>query len=248
VNVISASYGNDSVAMIQLARELGLQDVHVVFVDTHWSAPGWLDRVAELEGWVRSLGFSVGHIKSPMTFEELMVMKKGFPYNGKQWCSGILKGIPFLDWIEQADPECKALVLIGKRREESVKRQDTPEFIEASEYHGGRRVWHPLFEHTNAQRDEILRRAGIKPLPHRSKECNPCINANKDDLRELTEWEIVRLEGLESRTGQTMFRPKKHGNAIGIRQVVDWANSRRGKYNPKQESMFNECSSGYCGF
>lgn len=246
--VISSSYGNDSVAMIQWAREKGLQDLTVVFIDTGWSAPGWLDRVDRMEQWVRSIGFNVEHLKSAIGFEELMVSKKGFPSQRYQWCSSMLKGIPFLNWIDDVDLAHTSWVMIGKRREESQERADTPEFIEASKYHGDRKVWHPLYMHTEAMRDELLARAGIAKLPHRSKECSPCINSNKKDLRQLTEEDIRRVEDLEAKVGNLMFRAKKHGGAKGIRRVIAWAYSERGKYNDRQEQMFNQCSSGYCGF
>jgi 3'-phosphoadenosine 5'-phosphosulfate sulfotransferase (PAPS reductase)/FAD synthetase len=245
---ISSSYGNDSVAMIQWAREQGLQDISVAFVDTGWAAPGWLDRVSRIEEWVRSIGFTVVHLVSAVSFEELMLRKKGFPSQRHQWCSGILKGLPFLTWIDDVDTDNTAVVMIGKRREESQERAETPEFIESSEYHGGRRIWHPLYLHTEAMRDDLIRRAGFDPLPHRSKECSPCINANRTDLRQLTEEDIQRVEDLEAKVGNLMFRSKKHGGAKGIRRVIAWAYSERGQYDDRQEQMFNQCSSGYCGF
>jgi 3'-phosphoadenosine 5'-phosphosulfate sulfotransferase (PAPS reductase)/FAD synthetase len=201
-----------------------------------------------MEAWVQSVGFSVVHLKAATGFEDLMLQKKGFPNQRYQWCSAMLKGIPFLNWIDEADPDCSAIVMIGKRREESTERADTPEFVEQSEYHGDRRVWHPLYVHTESERDELLARAGFEPLPHRSKECSPCINSNKSDLRRLTEEDIQRVESLEARVGNTMFRPKRHGGAKGIRRVVAWAYSDRGKYDDRQDSLFNHCSSGYCGF
>jgi 3'-phosphoadenosine 5'-phosphosulfate sulfotransferase (PAPS reductase)/FAD synthetase len=246
--VISSSYGNDSVALIQLAHEQGLKDVSVIFVDTGWAAVGWLDRVVRLEAWVESLGFTAVHISSDMTFEELILKKKGFPSQRYQWCSGILKGLPFLTWIDELDPDCQSVVMIGKRREESQERADTPEFIDASDYHGGRKIWHPLYLHTEQMRDDLLGRAGVKKLPHRSKECSPCVNANRTDLRQLTEEDILRVKALEEKTGKTMFRPKKHGGAKGIRRVIAWAYSEKGQYNDKQDQLFNQCSSGYCGF
>ena len=247
-HVISSSYGNDSVAMIQWARENALENVSVVFVDTGWSAPGWLDRVARMESWVESIGFTPVHLAAATPFEELMVMKKGFPSQRYQWCSAMLKGIPFLNWIDEFDQDGDAIVMIGKRREESRERENTPEFIEESEYHGDRRVWHPLYLHTTAMRDELLARAGFEPLGHRSKECAPCINSNRSDLRRLSEDDIARVEALEAKVGKTMFRPKRHGGAKGIRRVIAWAYSERGKYDDRQESLFNTCSSGYCGF
>ena len=216
MNVISSSYGNDSIALIQWARENNLTDVTVVFVDTGWSSPRWLDRVAKAESWVSSLGFKTANVRPKVQFEELMRLKQGFPNQRFQWCSGMLKGIPFLNWMDVYDPECVGTVLIGKRREESIERADTPEFIERSEFHGDRRVWHPLYLHTEAMRNDLILRAGFEVLPHRSKGCSPCINANKADIRELSQFEIERVKSLEADTGQTMFRSKKHGGAKGI--------------------------------
>lgn len=33
-----------------------------------------------------------------------------------------------------------------------------------------------------------------------------------------------------------------------IRRVISWAYAERGKYDNKQEQLFGQCSSGYCGF
>lgn len=247
MNVISSSYGNDSVAMIQWAHEAGLPNVHVLFINTGWAATGWLDRVSKAEEWVKSLGFNAVRLTPAVQFTELMKAKKGFPSQRYQWCSVHLKGVPFLSWIDEADPECKATVLIGKRRDESPERADTAEFIASSEYHGGRRVWHPLFLHTDADRDALLKRAGFEPMPHRSRECSPCINSNRADLRLLDETDIAKVEALESEVGKTMFRPARHNGAVGVRKVIAWASASPGTYNEAQDDLFSECSSGYCG-
>ena len=158
--VISASYGNDSMAMIRWAFELGLQNVVVAYCDTGWAAPGWDLKVGAGETAAKAMGFETIRIKPEMQFADLVRHKKCFPTNRTQWCSGLLKGIPFLNWIDEADKECKAVVMVGKRREESLARKDTPEFVESSEYHGGRKLWHPLCLHTEAERDALLKRAG----------------------------------------------------------------------------------------
>jgi 3'-phosphoadenosine 5'-phosphosulfate sulfotransferase (PAPS reductase)/FAD synthetase len=225
MNVISSSYGNDSVALIRWAHESKLPDVHVVYCDTGWAAPGWFLRVEKMSALARSYGFQT-HIVTSIGMQELVRTKKGFPGNGLQWCTTHLKGLPFLEWIDEADPECKATVIIGKRREESAERADTPEFIDASEYHGGRRVWHPLYLHTAEQRNQLLARAGVDVLPHRSLECNPCVNANREDFLRLTDGEIERVNDLEVETGKPMFRPKRFG-AMGIHGVMVWAKDGR---------------------
>lgn len=248
MNVISSSYGNDSVALIQWAWERRLLNVTVVFVDTGWSAPGWLDRVDAAEVWVKTLGFRAMRLQPAVQFEDLMRMKKGFPSQRYQWCSAHLKGVPFLDWLDAEDPGRQAVVLLGKRRAESRERLDTPEFIESSVYHGDRRLWHPLYAHTNDERDALLDRAGFEVLEHRSRECSPCINSNRGDFRALSEDEIVKVERLEAEVGKTMFRPKRHAGAVGVRKVVAWAMAERGQYNPSQAELFSGCSSGYCGY
>jgi 3'-phosphoadenosine 5'-phosphosulfate sulfotransferase (PAPS reductase)/FAD synthetase len=233
VNVISASYGNDSMAMIRWAHETGLPDVTVAYCDTGWSAPGWFLRVETGEALAKKYGFQAVRIKS-MGMEELVRMKQGFPGNGLQFCTAHLKGVPFLTWIDEIDTEQKAVVLIGKRREESEARKHTPEFVEASEYHGGRKVWHPLYLHTETERDALLDRAGIEKLPHRSLECNPCVNANRGDFIRLTPGEIERVNDLEVEIGQPMFRPKRFG-AMGIIGVVKWAKEGRDRQSFEDE-------------
>jgi len=173
--VISASYGNDSMAMIQWAHDSMLTasgDVTVVYCNTGWAAPGWDIRVTQGEEFASKCGFNVVSLSS-MGMEELVRFKMGFPGHGSQFCTAFLKGLPFLNWIEEFDPDCKSVVMIGKRRAESEARKNTPQFIESSEYHGGRVVWHPLYAHSNQERDQLLQRAGVSKLPHRSDECSP---------------------------------------------------------------------------
>lgn len=245
---ISASYGNDSMAMIKWAADHGLKGVTVAYCDTGWAAPGWPERVAEGEELAQRLGFDVVRLHS-MGMEALVRMKKGFPGNGQQFCTAWLKGLPFLQWIDEADPEHEAIVMIGKRRAESEDRKDTPEWVEKSEYHGDRKVWHPLFLHSEAQRDDLLQRAGVKKLMHRSDECSPCVNANRLDLRRLSGQQIGKTAALEAEIGQPMLRVAKHGGARGIEQAIIWAKYSPGQYKPGIDDLFETgCGSPFgCG-
>lgn len=248
--LLSASYGNDSIAMIQWAHERELNGVHVVYCDTGWSSDRWPERIESGEELAVKYGFTIHRTKPAMQFEDLMRKKKGFPNTKYQWCSAFLKGIPLDDFSISIDPDCMATVMIGKRRAESVERSDIPEFIDTSEYHGGRRVWHPLYLHSEEERNELVGRSGMPLLPHRSQECDPCVNANRGDIRRLTAERIIRVEALESDVGNTFFKPAKHGSAVGIREVHKWACSGRGKYLPGQDDVFGDqgCGSPFgCG-
>lgn len=222
---ISVSYGNDSIAMLQWAHETDQQDVVAVYCDTGWASPSWPQRVERGEALAKSYGFQTVRTKS-IGMPDLVRMKKGWPGNGQQFCTLHLKGVPFLEWIDEADKEGTAVVAVGKRRAESKERANTPEFIESSQYHGGRKIWHPLYLHTDEQRNGLLHRAGFEPLPHRSRECNPCVNANRKTFLGLTPGEIERVSDLEAEIGKPMYRPKRFG-VIGIHGVIVWAKDGR---------------------
>lgn len=246
--IISSSCGNDSKALIQWAHENSLNDVIVTYLDTGWSAPDWQKEVDTVALWVKRLGFKFITIKS-MGMTELVKMKKAFPANQYQFCTQHLKGVPFLNWIDEYDQEIKSIVLVGKRRAESRARAETPEFFINSEYHGGRTLWHPLFKHTDEMRNGLLSRAGFDVLPHRSQECSPCVNANRADFLLLKPEQIQRVSELEVELGKPMFRPKRF-NVMGIHGVITWAKygKRKMRLEPAEIESGSGCDGHYgCG-
>lgn len=274
--VIFSSYGNDSVALIQWAHEQRLKGVTVVYSDTGWASKLWGSRVLRLEAWARSLGFNTSRTTGK-TFVELARDKQAFPTQQFQWCSYILKIAPGERWLAQHDPDCRAVCLVGVRREEGPDRAEFPRYMASSPSHGGRVMLAPLADWTAEVRDEFLARAGVTPLPHRSMECFPCIDSNKADLRLLSEEpdRIAEVEALEVEMGikgpltangkvrGALFRPHRHMGAVGIREVVRWAHSPRGKYRPSNAdaTVYDEdaaakedaeagtvgCPAGWCG-
>ena len=220
--ILRSNYSNNSLALIQWAHEQGLDDVRVVYTDTGWAAAGWLDFVAECEAWVERLGFAAVHLQALTPFDEVMEMKGGFPSRQHQWCALHLKGIPFLKWIEEADPDGAATVLLAKTVVDT-NYQDIPEFIESCEYNGERRVWQPLYACDRAQRDALLQRAGRESLPGPSQECAPCINASAAQLRRLQAADIDKTAELEEELQTPLFPPQDCDGATGIRAVVAWA-------------------------
>ena len=248
MNIISSSYGNDSISLIQWAHDAGLKDVIIAYCNTGWAAPDWAEGVAECEEWAHTLGFETVQIES-IGMEELVRIKQAFPSNQYQFCTAHLKGIPFLEWADTVDPDCKATVLVGKRRAESKKRENTPEFVEDSEYHGFRRLWHPLYAHADEDRNKLLDKAGFDVLPHRSQECSPCVNANRSDFLLLTTEQIERVNNLEVEMGRSMFRPKRFG-ALGIHGVIAWAKHGRKRMHLDPDELIegSGCDGHYgCG-
>lgn len=251
MNLIMSSFGNDSLALIQWAREKKLKDVVVLYNNTGWAAPWWLERVEECSNWVKQLGFRFVQTESE-GFMDLVRRKKAFPRQGMQFCTEHLKRLPSLAWMDENAPK-GSTVYVGVRRCESANRANFPEYMEASLEHGGRALRAPLAIYSDEQRNELLKRAGWEPLPHRSMECYPCVNSNRADLQALDEERISLIEvfekemGVGERSGKPkfMFRPYRHQGAKGIRNVVKWAND--GKYIEGQEDVFGSgCDGGFC--
>ena len=248
--VVFASYGNDSVALIQWVYENELKgNVAVVYSSTDWARDDWMSRVEKMEDWVRSLGFNPCRTYS-IGMESLVKKKKAWPRNGMQFCTLELKIRPAMQWLDEMDPEKRATCLVGVRREESLARKNFPERLAASPNHGDRTMWAPLVDVTGIERDALLVRAGVEPLPHRSMECSPCVNSSRRDIMLLEEKDISKVERIEKELGFTgkgkprlMFRPEKFMGATGIREVIRWAKSERGKFRSETET---DCESGFC--
>lgn len=195
MHVLFCSYGNDSIALIQWAHERGLKGVTCLYSDTGWSARWWAERVARGEVLAQAYGYTTARTESEGMLE-LVKRKRGWPGAGGQgqFCTAELKVLPALEWLDANDPGKEATAMTGVRRSESKHRSDAPEHVDESERHGGRDLWQPLVRHTDEMRDALLHRAGFDVLPHRSLECYPCINANIDDIRLLSEDRIKLID------------------------------------------------------
>lgn len=249
--VIFASYGNESVALIQFAHEAKMHDVTVAYNNTGWAAAKWPDRVARGRAWAESLGFQTVEIPS-MGMDGLVAMKKAWPRGGGrkyQFCTEHLKALPTLIWLNKVDPDHDVICMVGIRREESAERANFPEWTEESEHHGGRMLHAPLVRHTESMRDALIAKTPLELLPHRSKECYPCVNARHGEIAAMDEPAIVKVEAIENRAGinskgnaRVMFSPAKHGGSVGIRAVVEY---RRHGHDDLYEPQ--GCDGGWCG-
>jgi len=254
--VVFSSYGNDSLAVLQLLSEYRLPEqrhVSVLYSDTGWADEAWGARVDAAEEWAKGKGFHPDRTTA-MGFEALARKRKTFPRGRLQFCTSELKIIPAQKWLAENDPDCRALCVNGVRRAESLRRSTTPEFVPVSAAHGGRSLWSALASFSDESRDALIERTGFEVLPHRSMECSPCIFSNRADLRGVKSCTVDRIRDLESDLGRTMFRPKGYAGAEGIDEVMRWAWSERGQFKsytaaePTPETEDEpDCDSGFCG-
>ncbi|ODN43597.1 phosphoadenosine phosphosulfate reductase domain-containing protein [Piscirickettsia litoralis] len=224
MNIIFSNYGNDSIALIQWAYENKLDNLTVVHILTGWQNPQWQARLDQGQALAERLGFRVVHLKAQHDFASLMKERKSFPTTKFQWCAGILKGLPLLEWLDEADFDCEATILVAHRRAASRANQQLPEYIDESEHYGDRRLWHPLYLCSNNDRDALIERSGLEKLPHRALECDPCVNSDDADLLRLDSdpATINRTVQLEQQIHQPMFSPQRFANASNLKDVIIW--------------------------
>ena len=125
-----------------------------------------------------------------------------------------------LTWLEKVDPDEQAQILIAKRRSEHGQ---LPEFLECCEYHGDRKVWHPLVDCDDQKRDALVANTGFDLLNTPSLECAPCINARIPDIRRLSDVDVEKTDELEEDVEAPFFNPELCDDHRGIAEIVKWA-------------------------
>ena len=206
MHCIITNFGDDSVALIQHAYELGLEDVVVLSVDTGWQARAWQARVDSARSWIQELGFDSVHLKPEHDFSALVKARKQFPSQQFHWCAGFLKGMAILNWLEENDDGMDAVILLANRRKMSKAQADLPDNVLESERYDDRKVCYLLADCDEVKRNNLIAKTPFKiPLNHRSLECQPCIHLTKRDIPTFTEQDIQRINELEKEIGNSMF-------------------------------------------
>ena len=255
--IVTCSFGNDSIALIQYMQENHKGEFCVLYNDTGWARGDWPERVSSISKMLFDLGVTL-HITKSIGMEAIVRKNKGWPMpaSSMQWCTTHLKEQPSNDFYEKHDKECDSIIVTGRRRAESQNRANLPKWQYDSKKHGGRDVYNPLVSFTDLDRDVYIRSFGLEPLPHQSMECYPCVCANKQDLMSMgvDDERIALIEKIETDLGhtrygkpRTMFRPYRAGFAVGIRDVLKWANIEGWKASgyPEQYKIKGIDYSGY---
>ena len=255
--IVTCSCGNDSIALLQWMQENHKGEYCVLYNDTGWARSDWPARVKAVADKCFDLGIAF-YITKSIGMESIVRKNKGWPMPASkmQWCTQHLKEGPSNEFYAKHDPECDSIIVTGRRRAESQNRSSLPLHQHNSIKHGGRDVYNPLVNFDERDRDAYIRRFGFKPLPHQSMECYPCVCANKQDLISmgLDEDRISLIEKIETDLGhtkygkpRTMFRPYRVGYAVGIRDVLNWANIKGWKSSgyPENYKLAGIDYSGY---
>ncbi|HKE44569.1 MAG TPA: phosphoadenosine phosphosulfate reductase family protein [Steroidobacteraceae bacterium] len=227
--------------------------VHPVTVITARMKDIW-----ETEGYAEIRGFDS---EEELTFGRMIAIKGRPPSRKAQFCTSILKLRPQRRWMrEQFGPggplEGEAYTrYAGVRRDESAARAHAP-FVQWDEFYDCE-LHYPITDWSKAMCFAYVEAHGeaynpLYKLGFSRVGCAPCINSGKDDIllwRDRFPDMIEKVRGYERDSGRTFFPPCVPGLAMNtIDEVIAWAETSRGGYQPNMLRMFNErpaCESKY---
>lgn len=184
---------------------------------------------------------------------DLCMVRGGFPSRKRQFCTEYLKTKPLTEYALAIIEEGAAVwSWQGVRLDESHSRrsrlQGTGACVRAFEEVGGGLFNHrPILRWSAADVFEAHRIAGVQPNPLYRQGmsrvgCMPCINAGKDELREIAarfpehiariaEWERLVSKVCRPRTPVSFFHLSTQGHTgqdSRIASVVQWSKTTRG--------------------
>ncbi len=225
MKIILGNMGNETIALMRWVYETKLTNVTVVYIDTGWAASHWHERIAIGQHLAADYNFSWQTIASTPNFSELVQQRGEFPSTKFQWCAGFLKGLPLLEWLDKHDVCAQAEIYLGLYREKSRAYTNLPERVIDSEHFGGRDVCYPLYNNSTDDIKQLLNRAKVHYLPHRSLECEPCVNNCQSDFSRMNKRDIERAQQLEQQLEKPMFTTVKTGGN-SIKDIVQWVQNQ----------------------
>lgn len=238
-HVLIGNFGNHSLAALQYLIERQIEDLHFLYVNTGWNSASWLQRVEACTAYAESRQVQVHALSAVASFSAMVRDRKQFPSQKFQWCASFLKGLTLLNHLDEKDPFCQALIISGKRRADSRRFYDLPEYQEDDKHYNGRNVWHPLWQTSDDDFYRLIKKSGFDVLPHASQECSPCIHLAQHRLGQLDAAAKDRLDKLEKELNTNMF-------AKPIGQYVPLDSTAAPKLQSRFEQFDQGCGSAWC--
>lgn len=166
-----------------------------------------------------------------LTFDVMAEIKGLFPSRKMQFCTEHLKLAPAKRWQdENIGPDWAIVRYCGVRRSESQKRKDAQawgwdDYFECQ-------MVQPIVDWTKEMCFDYVKAHGeqvndLYTLGFGRVGCAPCVNSNKEDIRQwATRFPemIDKVRSWEQRTGLSFFRmPTKSGRVRFVDEVVEWS-------------------------
>jgi len=249
--VISISGGKDSKATLIVSIPLLLEvvkssQIKVVFCDTGWEKDETIDELKTIQTKLKDLDIEykvLRNEKYPNGMIDLIKHKKAFPTRMTKTCTHQLKMIPAINYYKELSLNgFNVISLVGKRRDESKDRVNTPD-LETYKYKGWSfDVYHPIADWIETDVYSYLDETwGIPNSYFKGSKrvgCDECFQADLKSISLMSEDKIKKMELVENEISKhyndinpTFFfrRNKTFPDGFApIRKVVDYA---KDKYN-----------------
>jgi 3'-phosphoadenosine 5'-phosphosulfate sulfotransferase (PAPS reductase)/FAD synthetase len=246
IHFIFGNYGDNTIALIRWAYLNQLTDITVIHINTGWGSSRWQQRVSQGIRLVQDYGFTSQELSPSHNLSDLVRDRQSFPNAKYQWCTTFLKALPVISFLDEVDEFCQSVVLLGARRRDSRARANLPEFITESEHYGDRKVWFPLYDTSQKERDDLILATGFEVLNSPGQECFPCIHSSISELKALQPKQIKIVRALEQEITQTMFAARYP--EMSIEQLRDMSLPPEEESANKMEQFDMGCGSHYvCG-
>jgi hypothetical protein len=220
MHILITNFGDDSIALIHWAYQNRLTDLHILSIATGWEDKSWGLRIKQAQEWINNLNIPYEHLIPKTLFSDNVIARKRFPSKKFHWCPSFLKGMALLDWLDENDPECSSTILLAHRSSMS-KNQVVGEYIEEHEHYDDRKVWFPLHQASNEDRNKILLETPFPPLNHRSLECQPCIYNSYSDFKRMSHDDAQKASALENKVQSAMFNPIDYNGAKSVLEIKE---------------------------
>ena len=229
--ILSFSGGKDSTAtLIYLIKERKLK-LHVVFCDTFNESPETYRYVDYISGLLEEWGHPpIIKLAGEYSFYSLAAKKQRFPSTKARFCTGMLKIVPKMRWIQDQEFKTDPIVVLGIRKDESHARSKRQEW-EFSNRVYGQWLWSPIIDWNVKQVFAIHKKYGVEINPMYKKGfkrvgCFPCVNCGRNELILLAKHYPERVEEIdrwEKELGSTYLAPRRKGVIWKIKEQIRWA-------------------------
>jgi len=157
IYVISISGGKDSKATLIVSLPLLLKvvkpsQIKVIFCDTGWEKDETIQELETIKDKLKEFDIeflTLTNPKYPNGMTDLLKSKKAFPTRKAKTCTQLLKMIPAVEYYKSLNSkDFEVISLVGKRKDESKDRINTPDEEYYSYKDWGFTIYYPIADWT----------------------------------------------------------------------------------------------------
>lgn len=251
VFVISISGGKDSKTTLIVSLPLLLKivkpsQIKVVFCDTGWEKDETMQEIETIKDRLKEFDIeflTLTNPKYPNGMTDLIKSKKAFPTRMAKTCTQLLKMIPAVEYYKSLNSKgLKVISLVGKRRDESKDRIDTPDKEYYSYKDWGFTIYQPIADWTETDVYSFLDETWGIPQSYfngnKRVGCDECFQADLKSISLMSEDKIKQMEEVESEVSKsytdkvpTFFFRRNSTFPDGFAPIREIVNYAKDKYN-----------------